>query len=148
MLTPDQAHVGIPFSNWGESVYNTPKYTFVPTTVLGVRNVVKFCKTQNLRVRCGGYRHSWSPIFSSDQEVLVSLLDLNTVNTIPNPLSIGHTSHIVGNELATIERLPAYLNSSGKEVVRVGVAVTGEAFRIWAIKNGVYALPMDAILVE
>ena len=42
---------------------------------------------------------------------------------------------------------PAFL-SSGKNVVRVGAAVTNEAMRRWAIKNKQTALDMDVILVE
>jgi len=130
-------------------VHNTPKYTFVPSTVLGVSNVVKFCKDQSLRVRCGGYRHSWSDTFSADNEVLISLLDLKTVTDTPNLLALGVESGVRGNELATIECIrPHSWSTSDKDCVRVGAAVTDEAFRRWAIKNNVYALPMDAILVE
>ena len=44
------AYAGVPFTNWGESVKNTPRYTFVPTTVLGLSNLVQYCKFNNLRV--------------------------------------------------------------------------------------------------
>ena len=144
-----QAYTGVPFQNWGESVKNTPKYTFVPTTVLGLSNLVKFCKTNQLRVRCGGYRHSWSDTFSEDNQVLVSLIDLKTVNEIPNPLALGVETGVINNELASIDTLvkPAF-NSSGKDCVRVGAAVTNEAFRRWCNLHKVYALEMDVILVE
>ena len=135
--------------NWGESVKNTPKYTFVPTTVLGLSNLVKYCKDKQLRVRCGGYRHSWSPTFSENGQVLVSLIDLKTVNEIPNPLALGVESGVIDNELASIDKLEApSFNASGKDCVRVGAAVTNEAFRRWSINNNVYALPVDVILVE
>ena len=79
----------------------------------------------------------------------MSLIDLKTVAEIPNPLALGVDPGVTGNELASIERLqkPSF-SASGKDCVRVGAAVTNEAFRRWAIENNVYALPMDVILVE
>lgn len=111
--------------------------------------MIKFCKDHNLRVRCGGYRHSWSSSYSEQGEVLISLLDLHAVTRIPDPLALGVETGVVGNELATINRLvkPGW-GAPDKEYVRVGSAVTSEAFRKWSIKNNVVALPMDAILVE
>lgn len=128
---------------------NTPRYTFVPTTVLGLQNVVKYAKANNFRVRCSGYRHSWSTTFSADNEILISLLDLKEVTTTPDPLAIGPDVISSGNELKSINILkkPTFL-SSGKDIVRVGVAVTNEAFRRWAIHNKLVAIPMDVILVE
>ena len=128
---------------------NTPRYTFVPTTVLGLQNVVKYAKANNFRVRCSGYRHSWSTTFSADNEILISLLDLKEVTTTPDPLAIGSDVTSDGNELKRIDILkkPAFL-SSGKDIVRVGAAVTNEAFRRWAIHNKTVALPIDVILVE
>lgn len=128
---------------------NIPRYTLVPTTVLGLQNVVKYAKSNNFRVRCSGYRHSWSTTFSADKEILVSLLDLKEVTNIPDPLAIGPNVTLNGNELKSIDILekPAFL-SSGKDIVRVGAAVTNEAFRRWAIHNKMVALPMDVILVE
>lgn len=128
---------------------NTPRYTFVPTTVLGLQNVVKYAKANNFRVRCSGYRHSWSTTFSADNEILISLLDLKEVTTTPDPLAIGPDVVPNGNELKSINILkkPTFL-SSGKDIVRVGAAVTNEAFRRWAIHNKVVAIPMDVILVE
>ncbi len=102
-----------------------------------------------MRVRCGGYRHSWSATFSDDDQVFVSLIDLKTVNEIPNPLALGVQTGVIGNELASIDTLvkPSF-NLTGKDCVRVGAAVTNEAFRRWCIAHNVYALEMDVILVE
>ena len=110
---------------------------------------MKYAKENNFRVRCAGYRHSWSDTFSADNEILVSLLSLKEVETIPNPLAIEGNHEANGNELMSIDVLhkPAF-STSGKDCVRVGAAVTNEAFRRWAIKNKKCALPMDVILIE
>lgn len=77
------------FNNWGQTVQNTPKYTLVPKKILGLHNLVKYAKEHKLRVRVGGYRHSWSPHFSQNEEILISLLNLKEVTTTPDPLIIG-----------------------------------------------------------
>lgn len=114
----------------------------------GVQEVVRYAKQNRLRVRCGGYRHSWSKIFSQDNEIFISLLDLHQVTTIPDPMSIlpGQFDPFNGNQLRTIElkeQLP-----EGQRLCRVGVSVTNEDFRRWAIANDAWSLPVDVILVE
>ncbi len=112
-------------------------------------HLIKYAKANNFRVRCSGYRHNWTSTFSADNEILVSLLGLEKVTTVPDPLAIGPDAVASGNELISIDILekPAYL-SSGKNIVRVGAAVTNETMRRWAIKNNQCYLDMDVILVE
>jgi hypothetical protein len=104
-------------------------------------------------VRCGGYRHSWSSTFSEDKQILVSLLNLEQVTTLPDTMSITAEHIDPQNELKTIElAAPHGLVASGnvgeKALVRVGVSVTNEQFRRWAVKNDAWSLPVDVILVE
>ncbi|RAL63059.1 hypothetical protein DID88_004144 [Monilinia fructigena] len=67
-----EVHKSAPFHNWGNTVEHTPLYTFVPTTVLGLSNLVKWAKVE-------GYR---------DKQVLVSMLNLESVERIPDVMSI------------------------------------------------------------
>jgi hypothetical protein len=72
---------------------------------------------------------------------------------LPDPVSIRPTNHVVPpNELNTIEMLDTTPElPPGKAWCRVGVAVTNEAFRRWAINNKKakrWTLPVDVILVE
>lgn len=136
------------FNNWGQSVQNTPKYTFIPKKVLGLQNLVKYAKEHNFRVRVGGYRHSWSNSFSQNGEILISLLNLKEVTTIPDPLSIGPDYIDPQNELKVIQMAPGAATTGDKSLVRVGVSVTNEQFRRWAVQNDAWSLPMDVILVE
>ncbi|TGO13900.1 hypothetical protein BTUL_0061g00170 [Botrytis tulipae] len=158
-----EVHKNAPFHNWGNSVKNTPLYTFVPTTVLGLSNLVKWAKVEGYRVRCSGYRHSWSNTFSQDKQILVSMLNLESVEKIPDVMSITEEKGDVDlngdgvvdvNELKTIELAPKIEGLSltrdeeGKMLCRVGAAVTNEQFRRWAVGHGKWALPVDVILVE
>ncbi|KAI0794153.1 hypothetical protein C8Q74DRAFT_1347404 [Fomes fomentarius] len=135
-----------PFSNWGGTVHNKPRFTFLPTTVLGVQNLVRYAAASGLRVRCAGYRHSWSSIFSSDDAILVSFVDIEQVTTLPDPMSLAHCDSTGGGELKTIE-LQEQLGDT-KRLCRIGAGVTNEDFRRWAVANNAWALPVDVILVE
>ncbi|KAF1344959.1 hypothetical protein BDV97DRAFT_407622 [Delphinella strobiligena] len=126
----------VPFENWGQTVQNTPRYTFLPTTVVGVQNVVDFASKNGYRVRCAGYRHSWSSTFAQDNEIFVSFVDLETVTTLPDPLSIESAPYdgLSRNEFKRIELKEE--TSKSKRLCRVGVAVTNEEFRRWAFCHG------------
>jgi len=111
------------FQNWGQSVQNTPRWTFIPKTVLGLQNLVKWAKLHNKRVRCSGYRHSWSHTFSQNDQILVSLLNLEEVNKLPDPMSIEPESIDPQNELKTITLAApqgVVASSTEKALVRVG----------------------------
>jgi hypothetical protein len=139
----------VPFENWGSTVHNTPKFTFLPNTVKGVQNIVRFALSKNYRVRCAGYRHSWSSIFSQDNEVLISFVNLKTVTTLPDPMALipGKYNPATAPELKTIE-LKEETVPGKKRLCRVGAAVTNEEFRRWAIAGKAWTLPADVILVE
>ncbi|KAH7337903.1 hypothetical protein BKA66DRAFT_479830 [Pyrenochaeta sp. MPI-SDFR-AT-0127] len=139
----------VPFENWGSTVHNTPKLTFLPNTVKGVQNIVRFALSKNYRVRCAGYRHSWSSIFSQDNEVCISFVNLKTVTTLPDPMTLipGKYNPATVPELKTIE-LKEETVPGKKRLCRVGAAVTNEEFRRWAIAGKAWTLPADVILVE
>ncbi|KAL9108479.1 MAG: hypothetical protein Q9227_006694 [Pyrenula ochraceoflavens] len=143
-----EAYSDVPFENWGQSVQNKPKFTMVPSTVLGIQNLVKYAAEQDLRVRCAGFRHSWSSIFSQDNHIFVSFVNLEEVTTLPDPMSLipGEytTEHVP--ELKTIELKGEV--SEGKRLCRIGSAVTNEDFRRWSVANKAWAIPVDVILVE
>ncbi|KAK6984829.1 putative fad-binding type 2 protein [Favolaschia claudopus] len=157
-----------PFSNWGENIRNTPLYTFVPTTVLGIQNIVRFAIANDLRVRCAGYRHSWSSIFSSSSSsteedndknkkrnntILISFVNLTEVTTLPDPMSLPHSfSSSHPNELQTIELLPLTAHPTSRpesRLCRIGAATTSESLRLFLTSpTSKWTLPVSPILVE
>lgn len=162
-----EVYAQTPFHNWGLSVSNTPLYTFIPKTVFGLSNLVKYASANSYRIRCAGYRHSWSTIFSADKQILVSLLNLEAVTKIPDAMSIepeegvkvtGEGEVVEGNEFMGIELVESVGGEGkgdgeikaleGKQLCRVGVSVTNEQFRRWAVKENKWTLPVDVILVE
>jgi hypothetical protein len=139
----------VPFENWGQTVQSSPMYTFLPTTVKGVQSIVEFAIQNKYRVRCAGYRHSWSPIFSQSNEVFISFVNLDTVTTLPDPVSLipGNYDPTTVPELKTIE-LKEETVPGKKRLCRIGAAVTNEEFRRWSVAGKAWALPADVILVE
>ncbi|KAF2001355.1 FAD-binding domain-containing protein [Amniculicola lignicola CBS 123094] len=149
MLTIQKCYSNVPFENWGLTVKNTPKYTFLPNTVKGVQSIVEFAKRKNYRVRCAGYRHSWSSIFAQTNEVFISFVNLHTVTTLPDPMSIVSGEYDASKvpELKTIE-LREETVPGKKRLCRIGAGVTNEEFRRWSVAGKAWTFPADVILVE
>jgi hypothetical protein len=80
----------------------------------------------------------------------VSLLNLKQVTVIPDASELGPSmANVAGNELKSIELVSQRAARVQKnQLVRVGVSVTSEEFRRWAIANNAWTLPMDVLLVE
>ncbi|KAL1304742.1 hypothetical protein AAFC00_003685 [Neodothiora populina] len=140
-----EVYADVPFTNWALNIRMRPIYTFVPTTVLGLQNLVRAYKGQ--RIRCSGYRHSRAPVFTDDGDILVSLLPLRQVTSLPDPSALIPDAHKPSpSELRTVQLLP-----SGKDIdrlhVRVGSAVTVEELRQCAVKDE-WALPTDISMGE
>jgi hypothetical protein len=82
------------FENWGGTIRNIPALTCFPRTKAGVCNIVNWAASRGKTVRACGYRHTWSDLYSSDGEVLISLLPLRVVTELPaeEPPSIRTTN--------------------------------------------------------
>lgn len=143
------------FQNWGRTQTNTPSYTFIPTSKVGVCSIVKWAKAKGLRVRASGYRHSWSDLFSEDGQVLISTLPLNVVEDLP----AMHPGIDPNNELQGIEILKEVQEKGQRKAwCKIGPGTTNDQFRRWVISNSYdserkawkpwWTLPLNIIMVE
>ncbi len=80
---PVQCLIDEDFENWGRTVKNTPYLTCFPQTIAGVSAVVNWAKKHGKQVRVSGYRHTWTDLYSSDDQVLICLLPLHVTNHRP-----------------------------------------------------------------
>lgn len=123
------------FKNWGKTVKNRPFAVFYPTTKTGLQNAVKFATKHGKRVRCSAYKHSWSSVFSDDDEVLISLLPREVANTLPSI----HAPLDPTNEFQFItpvgEAFTDPVDHKLKRHVKIGPAVTNEQFRSWVVES-------------
>ncbi|KAI1394049.1 uncharacterized protein F4822DRAFT_34928 [Hypoxylon trugodes] len=139
------------FQNWGLTVKNIPSLTYVPSTSYGIQQIVKYAKAHNLKVRASGYRHSWSPVFGEDGQIIISTLGLYRATVLPNLESLPGSEYFVrGTELNSIDFV-GQPQKGKKRFVRVGTAVTNQMFRVWCNKQELDAassLPINVIMVE
>jgi hypothetical protein len=79
------------------------------------------------------------------------LLNLEEVTKLPDAMSIEPEYTDPHNELKSITLAAptgVVASQADKALVRVGVSVTNEEFRRWAVHNDKWTLPVDVILVE
>jgi hypothetical protein len=133
------------FCNWGRTVKNTPARTFLPRTKQGVCNIVKWAAAHKKRVRVAGYRHTWTELFSEDDEVLISMLPLPVAEELPASEPLLDPE----NELMGID-IVGEIEEDGrkKALCRIGAATTNEMFRRWAIGTMKWTVPLNVIMVE
>ncbi|KAI5200939.1 hypothetical protein E4T39_05437 [Aureobasidium subglaciale] len=121
-----KVYVDVPFLNWQQNVQTRPALTFVPSTVLGLQNLIK--AYPHKRIRCSGYRHTRSDFFAEDRDVLVSFVSLHHVaSVLPEMISLfsGRINESeVSGELRSIHTFPPRAGQANTQQVRVGVAVT------------------------
>lgn len=139
------------FQNWGRTVKNTPHLTFVPSTVYGIQQIVKYAKSKNMNVRASGYRHSWSSIFGSDGQIVISTLSLFQATTLPNIDSLPGSDYFVQDTELNSITLVGQVQKGQKRLVRVGTATTNQMFRRWCNQQELdvaSTLPLNVIMVE
>ena len=66
----------------GETVRTVPSLTFFPKTVAQIQAIVRYAREKKKRVRASGMRHSWTPVFPDDQQILISMLPLEVTDTL------------------------------------------------------------------
>jgi len=137
------------FQNWGRTVMNVPSITCVPKTKTGVCNLVKWAAANGKSVRVAGYRHTWTDLYSSNDQVLVSLLPLDVVEDLPaREPGIDPTDELQGIQIvgSLVE------NGVTKALCRIGAATTNEQFRRWCLDpkggNWAWTVPLNVIMVE
>ncbi|KAH0102228.1 hypothetical protein KCU96_g2623, partial [Aureobasidium melanogenum] len=103
-----EVYAGVPFLNWQQNVHTRPVLTFVPSTVLGLQNLIKAYPQK--RIRCSGYRHTRSGFFAEDGDILVSFVSLHHVASVLPEMINLFTSQIneaeVSGELRSIQTFP------------------------------------------
>lgn len=134
---------GEKFTNFGLNLVHSPAVTFEPQTRTGVANIVKWAVAQGKRVRCSGFRHTWSNLYSQDNQVLLSM--------IPASKATGKSFNAVTPVVPTPDDLEGITwigeEAPGVGLVRFGASTSNGQFLEWALRNG-WTLPMSVDLVE
>ncbi|ELU37650.1 cholesterol oxidase, substrate-binding domain-containing protein [Rhizoctonia solani AG-1 IA] len=125
----DRVRPGTKFENWGQTVENSPAYTFVARTEVGICNLVKWAAGAKKKVRVAGYRHTG---------LLFVLADLPSYS--PPMEEIQKHSDLVGIEVSATE--------SKQALCTIKAGTTNEMFREWCLQNRRWCLPFNVIMVE
>ncbi len=136
-----------PFRNWGRTVEFEPAVTFVPKTKTGLCNLVKWAASAGKSVRCAGYRHTYSDLYGSSGDVLVSMLDPSVVEKIPAPEPpIDPADQLQG--IQVLEEI----DGGRHALCRIGAATTNNQFRNWCVDrrggDTRWTLPLNVIMSE
>lgn len=115
---------------------------------------MKYAKQSGKRVRVSGYRlvfdaneanfrHTWEDLFSSQDDILISLLPLDVAIDLP---SIEGAFSPGQGLLQLIQPLPETI-SNNQMLCKVGTSITTEQMRVWCLANN-WAVPVDVVIVE
>lgn len=141
------------FRNWGKTVENHPAYLFYPRTIEGISHIITWAKKIGKTVRVAAYRHSWSHLFSDNDQVLISLLDKNEAELLPAQHKLLDHS----NPFQSIELVGKEFKEDGKikHLCKIGPATTNEQFRQWVINSfnskgskASWTVPSNVVMVE
>lgn len=139
------------FESWEGTICNKPKYTFIPKTITGLQNLIKWANTTNKKIRVSGYRHSSNDLFSEDEQILVSMIDLKTATVLP----ARHPTLDPNNELQGIQLVgEPYLDKNGQKKIKckIGAGTCNYHFQDWAVNpkggGGKWTLPSNVIMTE
>jgi hypothetical protein len=141
--------LGHRFKNWGLTVNNLPVVIFEPKTRTGVQNIILWASIKNLRVRASGYRHTWTDMYSEDDQVLISMIPCEIAENV----CVFHQPPLIPIQdgLSFIEVLKDKSND-GKTLCKIGASTTNDQFRKWCTTdnggNWAYTLPLNVIMVE
>ena len=71
---------GLVFENTEQTITNQPQTSFFPRTVDEISKIIKYAKEHGKRVRAAGMKHSWTDLFSDNDEFLIYLLPLEVTD--------------------------------------------------------------------
>lgn len=138
------------FQSWEETINSNPEITFIPKTITGLQNLVKWAQKEGKRVRASGYRHSSSEVYSDDQQILVSMIDIQTVMKLP----AQYPNFDPNNEIQGIRLIgdPYEVNGKRKILCKIGSATCNYHFSDWVhapiAGNQQWTMPLNVIMSE
>ena len=68
------------FKNWASTQNRECIIAVRPTTVEQVQAVIRGARTLGLRVRAAGEKHTWTPMFADEGDIVIYVKDLQRPN--------------------------------------------------------------------
>lgn len=141
-----------PFESWEKTVKHTPDIIFLPKSVEGIKNLIKWVNKYRpqQRIRPSGYRHSSSELHAEDGHISVSMLDLHTATKLPAP----HPLIPSNNEMQFIQTVGQAYEKNGQKKIqcKFGASTCNYHFQDWVHDkkggNLRWAMPANVIMTE
>lgn len=138
------------FQSWEGTINNKPEIIFVPKTIVGLQNLVKWATEKNKKMRASGYHHTSSDLYTNDNQILYSMLDLKTVTKLP----ARHPKMDEKNEMQGIQLIGNPYEKDGRTKIKckIGAATCSYQLQEWIHDihggNSAYTLPLNVIMSE
>ncbi|KAG8798986.1 hypothetical protein FRC16_006131, partial [Serendipita sp. 398] len=114
--------------------------------IRGVQSVVKYAGLVDRKVRVVGYRHTWSPLFTKPEDIVLTFIPPNVCEELPysDPPSDWH-SELQGVTL--VESVDGVKPPSDHVFAKVMAGTTNNQFRLWCHKHANWALPFNTVVL-
>lgn len=148
---PVEVQIDRQFQNWGLTIKVRPAVTFVPRSIVGIQNIVKWSRQHKMRIRCSAYRHTWNSQFADEGQVLISMLPLPVVEKLPSLAPPMEMDHFQFARLLGTKTLPG---GQIRGLCHIGAATTMEQLRVWSSDMAPgggeckWSLPCNVVMVE
>ncbi|KIJ47106.1 hypothetical protein M422DRAFT_164369 [Sphaerobolus stellatus SS14] len=137
------------FSNWGGTVTFQPGKTLVVRSIKGVQEVVRWAAKEGKKVRVSGFRHTWSDLYGSKNDIIIMFLPYDTLVDIPYkspPPSWFQKSEFSGIKL--VDSVAGRTPPEGHMFCNIMAGTTNEQLRAWSFANRAWCIPFNVIMVE
>ncbi|CAG2205959.1 unnamed protein product [Mytilus edulis] len=114
------------FRNWGQT-QTIPVIASVPMTLDQLKRLLKVASEEKLSVRCAGSGHSWSPIFSDRNNVLIYMENIKSDYEDGSRIRISPVLH---EEAHSFKQLKDILEKAQQEN-RIAIPTEGSAEDAW-----------------
>lgn len=136
------------FKNWVVTVNYEPAYLLLVRSLRGVREVIKWAATVNKKVRVAGFRHTWAPLYSSPEDIIITFVPPVLYQKLPyeDPPSDFH-SELQG--VSIVESVGGVAAPPNGILAKVMAGTTNTQFRHWCHDhdNGSWALPFNTVVL-
>lgn len=137
---------GKSFKNWVALVDYKPAYILIVRSMRGIQAVIRWAGLINKKVRVAGYRHTWSPLYSTPDDIIITFIPPILREELPydDPPADWH-SELQG--ITLLDTLNGNAPKEGHAFARIMAGTTNNQFRLWCHEHGQLALPFNTVVL-
>ena len=134
------------FKNWVATVDYEPTYLLLVRSLRGIKKIVKWAEIVDKKVRVAGYRHTWAPLYSSPEDIIITFVPPALYQQLPyDDPPADFYSELQG--VSIVQSVDDTDTISSGILAKVMAGTTNNQFRQWCYKNGSWALPFNTVVL-